>query len=84
MTSRAVRLWYNGQPIDTGKRTADAGSRFAATIGGVNNTYLLRAPWALATTSGNAKHSVDGAVDARFACPARPFTPFGTWSVTVP
>ena len=81
--SGTARLWYNGQPTDTGRRTADAGSRFAATIGGANATYFLRMPFALATAAGSAKQSIDVAVDDKSACPARPFTPFGTWSVTL-
>ncbi|HEV8119834.1 MAG TPA: Ig-like domain-containing protein, partial [Candidatus Polarisedimenticolia bacterium] len=44
-TGRA-RLWYNGQPIDSGA-TRDAGSRFDATIGGSNTNYYLRTGSAL-------------------------------------
>jgi hypothetical protein len=81
--SGTARLWYNGQPIDSGKRTADAGSRFAATIGGANATYFMRTPLTLATSAGSAKQSIDVAVDDKSACPARPFIPFGIWGVTL-
>ena len=76
-------LWYNGQQVDTGKRK-DAGSRFVATIGGANNNYFLRSGFALASAAGTSKQSVNVAVSDASACPGRPFTPFGTWSATVP
>jgi uncharacterized repeat protein (TIGR01451 family) len=80
-----ARLWYNGQPLDAGKPpTRDAGSRFDATIGGSSSTYFLRSSFALATTAGSARTSVDAAIDDSAACPARPYTPFGTWTVTLP
>jgi uncharacterized repeat protein (TIGR01451 family) len=78
-----ARLWYNGQPKDS-RLTADAGSRFDATISGVNSNYYLRPAFALATTAGTAKQSLDVAVNDSTACPGRPFTPFGTWTVSLP
>lgn len=80
--SGAARLWYNGQPIDTGRRK-DAGSRFDATIGGVNSNYFLRPVFALATTAGTARQFIDLPVSDGAGCPARPFTPFGIWSTTL-
>jgi uncharacterized repeat protein (TIGR01451 family) len=76
-------LWYNGQQVDSGKRK-DAGSRFGATIGGANNSFFLRTGFALASAAGTSKQSLNVAVSDASACPARPFTPFGTWSVTIP
>ena len=81
--SGIARLWYNGQPIDTGKQK-DAGSRFDATIGGTNSNYFLRQAFTLDTAPGSSRQSIDIAVDGNAACPARPFTPFGTWSVNLP
>jgi uncharacterized repeat protein (TIGR01451 family) len=81
--SSIARLWYNGQLIDKGK-SKDAGSRFDATIGATNSNYFLRTGSALATTAGNAKQFIDVAVNDASACPGRPFTPFGTWSVNLP
>ena len=81
--SGTARLWYNGQPIDAGWRK-DAGSRFDATIGGVNSNYYLRSALALAATAGASKAFIDIPVSDSAACPARPFTPFGTWSMTLP
>ena len=81
--STIARLWYNGQPIDSGKRK-DAGSRFDATIGGTNSNYFLRDSFALATTAGASKELVDVAVNDSLPCPGRAFTSFGTWSVSLP
>jgi hypothetical protein len=61
---------------------ADAGSRFDATIGASNSNYFLRTGFALSTTAGSARTSIDEALDSSVPCPARPFTPFGTWSIT--
>jgi hypothetical protein len=77
------RLWYNGQPIDSGT-TRDAGSRFDATIGGSTNDYFLRTGFALNTTPGSARTFVDVFVNSSVACPARPFNAWGTWSRTLP
>jgi uncharacterized repeat protein (TIGR01451 family) len=83
--SGVARLWYNGQPIDGGKPSSrDAGSRFDATIGGTNSNYFLRPAFALATIAGTSREFIDVAVDNNVACPARPFTPFGTWSLNLP
>jgi uncharacterized repeat protein (TIGR01451 family) len=83
--SGVARLWYNGQPIDGGKPSGrDAGSRFDATIGGTNSNYFLRSAFALATVAGTSREFIDVAVDNNVACPSRPFTPFGTWSVNLP
>jgi uncharacterized repeat protein (TIGR01451 family) len=81
--SSIARLWYNGQPTDKGN-SKDAGSRFDATIGGTNNNHFLRQAFTLDTTPGSSRQSIDVAVDGNTACPARPFTPFGTWSVNLP
>ena len=77
--SGSARLWYNGQPIDTGS-TRDAGSRFDATVLGTNSNYYLRTGNALSTTAGSSKASVD--VNAGAKC--GPFVSFGTWSTTLP
>jgi uncharacterized repeat protein (TIGR01451 family) len=80
-----ARLWYNGQPVDTGRPwNRDAGSRFDAAIGGTNIIYFLRQATALATVPGTSTSSVDAPVNDTEACPTRPFTPFGTWSITLP
>jgi len=68
-----ARLWYNSQ----------AGSGFGATIGATASNYFLRPAFVLATTAGNAKQSIDVAVNDQSTCPARPFVPFGTWTVNV-
>jgi uncharacterized repeat protein (TIGR01451 family) len=81
--SGIARLWYNGQPVDNGKQK-DAGSRFDATIGGTNSNYFLRQAFTLDTAPGSSRQSIDIAVDGNTACPARPFTLFGTWSVNLP
>jgi hypothetical protein len=44
--SGTVRLWYNGQPVDTGAGR-DAGTRFGATVDGVESNYYARANAAL-------------------------------------
>jgi streptogramin lyase len=78
-----VRLWYNGQSVDGGAGR-DAGSRFDATIDGSDDTYFLRSGFALDKTAGSSRVSTDVAVNSLAPCPARPFSPFGTWSGTLP
>jgi YVTN family beta-propeller protein len=75
------RLWYNGKAVDTGS-TRDAGSRFNATIGSNTDAYHLRTAFQLSTTEGASRESIDVFVNNSAACPSRPFTPFGTWSIT--
>ena len=82
-TSGTPRLWYNGQPIDTGA-TRDAGSRFDATIGGSTDDYFLRLAFALQKTAGAARTPIDVSVNSASACPTRPFTAWGTWVRTLP
>ena len=77
--SGTPRLWYNGQPIDSGS-SRDAGSRFGSTIG----DYFMRDESALDTAAGTARQSVDAPVNSKIPCPGRPFTPFGSWSTTLP
>jgi hypothetical protein len=77
--SGSARLWYGGRPIDSGS-TRDAGSRFDATIGGINSDYFLRSGFALNTVNGTSKLSIDKAVGAKCG----PFVSFGTWTVKVP
>jgi hypothetical protein len=80
-----VRFWYDGQPIDSGK-TADAGSRVRASLETDKSTFYLRSgtPLALSSTAGTAKQFIDVQVDSKQKCPNRPFSPIGTWSVTIP
>jgi hypothetical protein len=82
-TSGSPRLWYNGQPIDTGVNR-DAGSRFDATIGGSNDDYFLRPAFTLEKTPGSLRTPIDITVTSTVACPARPFTSWGTWVRTLP
>jgi hypothetical protein len=81
--SGTLRLWYNGQPVDSGSKR-DAGSRFNATIDGATSDYFLRGGSALSNTAGSSKLSIDVPIDSKVACPARLFKPFGTWSITLP
>ncbi len=80
--SGTPRLWYNGPEIDSG-RGRNAGSRFGATIGGETD-YFLREGLALATGAGASRLFIDKTVNSAVACPERPFTPFGAWSLTLP
>jgi len=76
-------LWYNGQPIDSGP-SRDAGTRFDATIGASTSNYYARGGFQLDKTAGSSKLSIDKFVDNSAPCPNRPFTEFGTWSMTQP
>ena len=81
-TSGTVRLWYNGQKVDSGP-TRDAGSRFDATIGGQMDDYFLKTGLGLSKSAGSPRTSVDQSVNSAVACASpggRPFTSFGTWS----
>jgi hypothetical protein len=79
--SGTARLWSNGRAMDNGA-ARDAGSRFDATIDGTASNYYVRTGFALSTTAGSARTSIDNAVNGGAACPGRPFTPCGTWSIT--
>lgn len=80
--SGTPRLWYNGQPIDSGS-ARDAGSRFDATIGSDTKDYFLRSGFALSPTAGTSRTFIGVFVNSSAPCPARPFTSFGTWSLTL-
>jgi hypothetical protein len=81
--SGKARLWYNGAAADAGAGR-DAGSRLQLTLAGVTRSYFLRNTFALSTVAGSARQSLDLQVNCSASCPARPFVPFGTWSVVVP
>jgi hypothetical protein len=77
-SSGTARLWYNGQPTDSGANR-DAGTRFDATIGGINTNYFLRGNSVLSTTAGNFALFVDKTAGPRCSS----FVPFGTWSTSL-
>lgn len=79
--SGAPRLWYNGQPVDTGSRR-DAGTRFDATIDGDEVDFFLGGGLVLSPVAGASRLVIDKVVNAKLPCPARPFTPFGSWTIT--
>jgi uncharacterized repeat protein (TIGR03803 family) len=74
-----TRLWYNGQPTDSGAKR-DAGSRLDAVSDLVTVGHFLRGGFALSTTSGTSRQSIEVSVDTKQTCPDRPFKSFGTWS----
>ena len=78
-----VREWYNGQAVDSGS-ARDAGSRIGGTIGGQAGELFQRPMFLLLPNDGNVRLSVDAAVSSSVACPARPYTPFGVWSIMMP
>jgi hypothetical protein len=70
------RLWYNDSQANSG---------LGGTDGEVIPNVFLRSGFVLATTPGpGPKQTIDVSVDTTTPCPNRPFTPFGTWSVTLP
>jgi hypothetical protein len=77
--SGTARLWYNGQPIDTGTKR-DAGTRLGASVGGESRQYFLRSGGTLNTVAGSARTFLDRAAGAK--CSA--FKSFGTWTVVSP
>jgi hypothetical protein len=81
--SGAVRVWYNGAPVDAG-RTKDAGSRVDATVAGVNRDYFLHDGSTLDAGPGSSRLFADVFVDSKRACPDRPFEQVGTWSTVLP
>ena len=78
-----VREWYNGEAIDSGSHR-DAGSRIGETIGGQAGELFQRPMFLLQPTEGRARSSIDAAVNSSASCPARPYVPFGVWSIVVP
>ncbi len=81
--SGTVREWYNGAAVDSGPQR-DAGSRIAATVGGWAGDVFQRPLFLLLPNDGNVRLSVDAGVNSSAPCPARPFVPFGAWSIIVP
>jgi len=79
--SGTVRFWYDGPAIDQGT-ARNAGSRFAATVATASSDVFVRGPATLSTTAGTARQFVDVAVNSNAACPARPFSSLGEWSIT--
>jgi hypothetical protein len=77
-----VRLWYDGQPIDSGK-TRDAGSHFGLIVGSADNDYFLRPDDVLTVTPGAQRRFIEVRVDSKAGCPDRPFTPFDTWTTVL-
>ena len=80
--SGTVRLWYNGQPVDSGSGR-DAGSRFDALIETEQRDFFLQSAFALSEDAGTSRLSRDAAVHSQVACPGRPYTSFGTWSMSL-
>jgi hypothetical protein len=82
--SGTARLWYNGQPLGSGKKgeKRDAGTRFNATIAGMTVDYFLRENSTLSSTPGSSMKFIDVGVDR--ARNGNPFTQFGVWSLTLP
>jgi hypothetical protein len=78
-----IREWYNGAAIDTGAQR-DAGSRVAVTLGGQVVDVFQRPLFLLLPSDGNVRLAADVAVNSDVACPARPYVPFGVWSIIVP
>ena len=81
-------FWYDGQPVDTAPGQ-DAGSRLGATAAGQTSIFFLREAFALSPVAGPGGLSnllVELPVNSRVPCsgPGRPFTPFGTWNVSIP
>ena len=70
-----ARLWYNGQPIDSGP-SLGAGSRFDATIGGLSIDFFLRAGFALSATPGSSPLFADAEAGAKCG----PFSSFRVWT----
>ena len=81
--SGTVREWYNGQAIDSGP-SRDAGGRVVATLGGENAELFQRSQFLLLPDDGSARASVDVSVNGSMSCPARPYTQFGVWSISLP
>ena len=79
--SGTARLWYNGQPIDSGP-TRDAGSRVRVTIrtDEPSQDYFFRPGSTLNTTAGASRLFVNTTAGAKCS----PFASFGSWRTTPP
>lgn len=74
--SGSARLWFSD---------AQASSRFGGTIGGQATSFYLVKGSLLASAAGTGPRSTaDVPLGSAAACPNRPFTPFGTWTVALP
>jgi hypothetical protein len=73
--SGRARFYYTGQGL---------GSHFDATFYGVTSSYFLRDGFGLGTTPDFTPKTIDLALDSKKPCPTRPYTPLGTWSITLP
>jgi hypothetical protein len=81
--SGTVAFWYNGRAVDSGS-TRDAGSRVAATVGGVAGAFFMHPGLALNATAGTARTLTNVPLNSAQACPGRGFTPIGTWTGALP
>ena len=79
-TSGTVRFWYDGKDVDTGSGR-DAGSRFDLTRFGINTIFYLRNNFELETVPGSSRKFIAKSVNSSAACPARPYTEIGTWTL---
>ncbi len=71
------------RPIDSGPQR-DAGSRVAVTLGGQAVDLFQRPLFLLLPNDGHVRISVDAGVNSSAPCPARPYVPFGVWSIVAP
>ncbi len=83
-----VRLWYAGQPIDSGPGR-DAGSRVGATAAGRTRMLFLWEGFELSVfpaPGGPYNAYIDLPVNSSVPCagPGRPFSSFGTWGISIP
>jgi hypothetical protein len=78
-----VAFWYNGRAVDSGS-TRDAGSRVAATVGGVAGAFFVHPGLELSDTAATARTSINVPLTSAQPCPGRAFTPVGTWAGALP
>jgi hypothetical protein len=81
LSAGTVRLWFDGQPVDSGA-SRGAGSRVGATLAGLTSNEFLHKDLTLDDSPGAASTFREISLDSISSCPARPFTKFDTWSVT--
>lgn len=80
---KARAIWLDAPCLRlTAAPRGTAGGRFDATSGSSTANYYLRTGFALSTAAGTARTSIDQFVNSSVGCSGRPFTPFGTWSIS--
>ena len=89
LLGRRAHLGHRARVVQRPTRSTAARSEMLAaastgTIGGQTGELFQRPLFLLLPNDGNVRLSADADVNSSVSCPARPYVPFGVWSIVVP